>query len=122
MRVANLFGHIDLTFGWRVHDGPDTSPLSLQNSPMQGNGGEMMRLAAIGACGEASNRRRNPNAFLIESDADRLEDAVTSMQAAMAFASNKVLGGLELKTDVNRVCGRVANQFQTGRRVQCGTS
>ena len=105
VRVANLFGHIDLTFGWRVHDGPDTSPLSLQNAPMQGNGAEMMRLAAI-----AGVRRGVQidavlhDAFLIESDADRLEDAVTSMQAAMAFASNKVLGGLELKTDVNRVC------------------
>ena len=105
VRVATLFGHIDLTFGWRVHDGPDTSPLSLQNAPMQGNAAEMMRLAAI-----AGVRRGVQidavihDAFLIESDADQLEDAVATMQAAMAFASNKVLGGLELKTDVNRVC------------------
>jgi len=40
---------------------------------------------------------------MIESDADQLEDTVTAMQDAMAFASDKVLGGLELKTDVNRV-------------------
>jgi hypothetical protein len=72
---------------------------------MQGNAAEMMRLAAI-----AGVRRGVQidavihDAFLVESDADELEDAVTAMQAAMAFASNKVLGGLELKTDVNRVC------------------
>ena len=105
VRTATLFGYIDLTFGWRVHDGPDTSPLSLQNAPMQGNAAEMMRLAAI-----AGVRRGVQidavihDAFLIESDVDQIEDAVITMQAAMAFASNKVLGGLELKTDVNRVC------------------
>ena len=40
---------------------------------------------------------------MIESDADQLEDTVTAMQDAMAFASDKVLGGLELKTEVSRV-------------------
>ena len=104
VRVATLFGHLDMAFGWRVHDGPDTSPLSLQNAPMQGNGAEMMRLAAI------SGMRRGVqidavihDAFLIESAEDQLEDAVSAMQAAMRFASNKVLGGLELQTDVHRV-------------------
>ena len=104
VRTATLFRYIDLTFGWRVHDGPDTSPLSLQNAPMQGNAAEMMRLAAI-----AGVRRGVQidavvhDAFLVESDTDQLEDTVTAMRDAMAFASSKVLGGMELKTDVTRV-------------------
>ena len=104
VRVATLFGHLDMTFGWRIHDGPDTSPLSLMNAPMQGNGAEMMRLAAI--AGVRSGVQIDAvvhDAFVVESDLDQLEDTVAAMQAAMAFASNKVLLGLELKTDVHRV-------------------
>ena len=86
------------------------------NAPMQGNGAEMMRLAAI--AGVRSGVQVDAvihDAFLIEADADQLEDAVAAMQAAMAFASSKVLWGLELKTDVHRVSlARPVHGFQAG--------
>jgi DNA polymerase I len=74
------------------------------NAPMQGNGAEMMRLAAI--AGVRSGVQIDSvlhDAFMVESDRNQLEDTIAAMQAAMAMASNKVLGGLELKTDVKRV-------------------
>ena len=93
-----------MAFGWRVHDGPETSPQSLMNAPMQGNGGEMMRLAAI--AGLRSGVQIDAvihDAFLVEADRDQIEDTIATMQAAMAMASNKVLRGLELRTDVQLV-------------------
>ena len=52
VRTATWDGFIDLAFGWRVHhgtdaEGQDTGPPTLMNAPMQGNGAEMLRLAAI---------------------------------------------------------------------------
>jgi hypothetical protein len=100
VRVASLFGYLDLAFGWRVHDGPDTSPTSLMNAPMQGNGSEMMRLAAIGAVRSGIQVDAViHDAFLVEGDVDQIEDTADAMSKTMARASALVLGGHELRTD-----------------------
>jgi hypothetical protein len=44
--TAMLSSKLRTVFGWTLHVGPDANPRSLRNFPMQGNGAEMMRLAA----------------------------------------------------------------------------
>jgi DNA polymerase family A len=99
---ATLIGHIDLAFGWRIHDGikadgDDTSPTTLMNAPMQGNGAEMLRLAACFAhrAGIAINAPLH-DAFLIEAPAGEIDDATATMAAAMNRASRAVLDGVEV--------------------------
>jgi DNA polymerase I-like protein with 3'-5' exonuclease and polymerase domains len=101
---AVLTGELRTVFGWPVHVGPDTKPTSLRNFPMQGNGAEMMRLAAclatergVGVCCPIHD------AFLIEAEADDLEVEAERMQAAMREASELVLPGFPLRTDVKFV-------------------
>lgn len=102
--TAVLTGRLTTPFGWSVRVGPDTTPNSLRNFPMQANGAEMMRLAAclatergIGVCCPIHD------AFLIEAGADELEAEAARMQAAMREASELVLPGFPLRTDVKFV-------------------
>ena len=103
---ATLFGHIDLAFGWRIHDGmgvkpeEETAPPTLMNAPMQGNGAEMMRLAAI--FGHRAGITINAplhDAFMIEAREEDARDAIQTMKACMARASSLVLDGVEVDVD-----------------------
>jgi hypothetical protein len=101
---ATLFGHFDLSFGWRVHDGPDTDPPTLMNAPMQGNAAEMMRIAACLAIRAGIQIATIlHDAFLIEADAANIEDAVATMRRCMNRASEAVLDGVVIGTSVNRI-------------------
>ena len=100
--TAMLTGSLHTVFGWHVHVGENANPRSLRNFACQGNGAEMMRLAAclatergIEVCAPVHD------AFLICAPLDRLEEDVAAMRAAMAEASRIVLGGFELGTDVS---------------------
>jgi DNA polymerase I len=102
---ATLIGFMDLAFGWRVHhgvqqDGEDTSPMTLMNAPMQGNGAEMLRLAACFAhqAGVGINALLH-DAFMIEAPAADIGDAVATMRACMGRASRAVLAGVEVGVD-----------------------
>jgi hypothetical protein len=96
-----LQNRLESTFGWQVNVGPDANPRSLRNWPVQANGAEMMRLAAIFAT-EAGVRVCAPvhDAFLIEADGLDLEDAVAQTQDVMRRASRLVLDGFELRSEV----------------------
>jgi hypothetical protein len=101
---AMLTGRLRTVFGWTVRVGPDANPRSLRNFPMQGNGAEMMRVAAClaterGLCVCCPVH----DAFLIESLADRIEADTAAMQAVMREASEAVLPGFPLKTDAKVV-------------------
>jgi DNA polymerase-1 len=101
---ASLFGHLDLAFGWRVHNGPDTDPPTLMNAPMQGNAGEMMRIAAcLGVRAGVQIDTVLHDAFLIEAGASDIHDAVATMRGCMAEASRIVLDGVDCGTDVQLV-------------------
>ncbi len=123
---ALLFGHLDTVFGWRVrpgggsskrrprrssvadHSGPRNEPIfnprSLRNFPVQANGAEMMRYAAI-----LATERGVPvcapvhDAFIIMAPLDEIDAAVAAMKGAMAEASRIVLGGFELRADAKVV-------------------
>jgi DNA polymerase I-like protein with 3'-5' exonuclease and polymerase domains len=101
---AMLHGHLWTTFGWMIHVGPDANDRSLRNFPMQANGAEMLRLACCFAV-EAGIRVIAPvhDAILIEAPLDELDQAVTHTQALMARASEIVLAGFALRSDVKLV-------------------
>jgi hypothetical protein len=92
------------TFGWPVHVGAASKSRSLMNWPMQANGAEMMRIAAIAAT-EAGIEVCAPvhDAFLIAAPLDLLDDAVATMRTLMARAGAAVTGGLPVRTDAEVV-------------------
>jgi DNA polymerase I len=98
---ATLKGSLHTVFGWHVRVSEETNSRSLQNFPMQGNGAEMMRLAACLAT-ERGIEVCCPvhDAFLISVPLDRLDADIAAMRAAMAEAARVVLSGFELGTDV----------------------
>jgi hypothetical protein len=88
------------TFGWHIHVKEGPNPRSLRNFLMQGNGAEMMRIAAclatergIEVCAPVHD------AFLICAPLDRLDADIALMRQAMAEASRAVLDGFEIGTD-----------------------
>jgi DNA polymerase I-like protein with 3'-5' exonuclease and polymerase domains len=98
---AMLRSYLYTVFGWRVHVGRDANPRSLANFPMQGNGAEMLRLA----CCLATERGIEVcapvhDALLISAPINEIESAVANCQAAMREASELVLAGFALRTDV----------------------
>jgi hypothetical protein len=101
---AVLTGSISTVFGWTLHTAEGFNPRSLRNFPAQGNGADMMRIAAclatergIEVCAPVHD------AFLICASLVDLDDAVAAMRTAMADASRIVLDGFTLKTDATVV-------------------
>jgi len=86
--------------GWRRRLGREPNPRSLMNFPMQANGAEMMRIAAIAAT-EAGIEVCAPvhDAFLISAPCDRLNDEVATMQELMSAAGQVVTNGISIRTD-----------------------
>jgi DNA polymerase I len=102
---AMLTGVITTTFGWPLRvSGEAPNGRTIRNLPMQGNGAEMMRLAAIRAT-EAGLQIAAPvhDGFLLLAPVDHLEDHVDQLRAAMAWASRQVLAGYEIRTGVEQV-------------------
>src|SRR5262249_54059029 len=98
---AMLTGRLRTVFGWEVHVGPNVNPRSLRNFPMQAHGAEMMRLACI-----LTTERKIEvccpihDALMVQGPVDSIEDVVAQTQAAMREASELVLPGFPLRTDV----------------------
>jgi hypothetical protein len=97
---AMLTNQMISTFGWRYIVTAGVNPRSLQNWPMQTNGAEMMRLAAIAAT-EAGLPVCCPvhDAFLLCSPVDRIEGDVADLREIMRKAGLAVTGGIEVRTD-----------------------
>jgi DNA polymerase I-like protein with 3'-5' exonuclease and polymerase domains len=101
---AVLAGKLQTVFGWTVHAGLKFNALSMRNFPMQANGSEMLRLACCDAT-EAGITICCPvhDAVLIEATAADIGPAVQAMQGHMVRASEIVLAGFPLRTDVKVV-------------------
>lgn len=97
--AAMLGRPLTSVYGWPLHPNGDR-PTTYRNFPLQANGADMMRLAAI-AITERGIRlcAMVHDAFLIEAPAGGIEDAVKEARACMAAASRAVLGGFELTTE-----------------------
>ena len=101
--VADQFairGKLWTVFGWPLHSDAGDGERTARNYPMQGNGAEMMRLAAcrmvdagLDVCAPVHD------AFLIEAPADEIDAAVQLARQCMAQASADVLAGFTLRTD-----------------------
>jgi hypothetical protein len=74
------------------------------NFPMQANGAEMLRIAAIVAT-EAGIEVCAPihDAFLIAAPLHRLDEDVARMRATMTRAGSVVTGGLDIRTEAKVV-------------------
>ncbi len=92
-------------FGWQCHYGigaKKINPRSIRNFPMQANGAEMLRLACIIAT-EAGVEVCCPvhDAILIQAPLERLAADIAKTQQIMRQASQTILNGFALNTDVD---------------------
>ena len=101
MATAFLDNELFTEFGWPLHITADTRPTAVMNYPMQANGAEMMRTAAIVAtkCGITICAPVH-DAFLILAPLDRLETDAGIMRAIMTEAATDTCG-VEIRTDVS---------------------
>lgn len=102
--AAMLTNEATTVFGWKLRVGREPNPRSLMNFPMQANGAEMMRVAAIAAT-EAGIEVCAPvhDAFLITAPLDRLDEEVARMGEIMTRAGSTVTGGLDIRTEASVV-------------------
>ena len=101
---AVLTGQATSVFGWSRRTKSSDKATSLMNFPMQANGAEMMRIAAIKGA-EAGIEICAPvhDAFFIVAPLDRLEDDVAQMRKLMSRAGATVANGLAIGTDAQLV-------------------
>src|SRR6185436_8218540 len=99
--IAMTTNRLQTTYGWTIHIGEDVNPRFLRNFSMQGNGAEMMRIAACLAT-ERGIEVVAPvhDAFMICAPLDRLDHDIGRMKQTMTEASSIVLGGPTIRTDV----------------------
>ena len=93
------------------------NPRFLQNYLMQANGAEMLRLACCYGA-EAGIKICAPvhDAVLIESSVEQLEANIAKMEELMASASEIVLDGFRLRTDVETF--QHPGRYMDGRGVE----
>jgi hypothetical protein len=73
------------------------------NFPMQGNGGELMRLVIVRASAAGLQLIGCAHdSFLIEDTIENIEHSVAKLQAIMREASRNLLNGYELRADCDR--------------------
>jgi DNA polymerase I len=101
---AMITNEIRTVFGWRRRINSDPNPRSLMNLPMQANGAEMMRIAAIAGT-EAGIEVCAPvhDAFLIAAPLEQLDSRLALMREMMSEAGRHVTGGLSIRTDAEVV-------------------
>jgi DNA polymerase I len=101
---AVLYGQQQTVFGWVNRIPPAFNPRSLRNFHMQANGAEMLRLACcLGIENGIEICAPVHDAVLICAPLWRLGEDVERMRGFMAKASQVVLGGFELQTEVAQV-------------------
>jgi hypothetical protein len=113
---GQLHGEISTVFGWPLRMTASTSLRTLRNFPMQSNAAEMLRLACIFAS-RAGVVIAAPvhDALLILAKADEIDQGIAQTQAAMRRASEIVLAGCPLRTDVQVI--HYPNSFREKRGV-----
>jgi hypothetical protein len=107
---AMLTCEMSTVFGWRRRVGANVNARALMNFPMQANGAEMMRVAAIAAT-EAGIEVCAPihDAFLIQAPINRLDEHVEHMRVLMTKAGEAITGGFRVRTDATVV--RFPNRY-----------
>lgn len=102
---ASLRGFLETRLGWnRAFEGDEFKVPAAMNSPMQGNGAEMMRLASIYAT-EAGLEVCAPvhDALLVQGPEDRIEEVAAELSRYMRRASADLLDGFEVRTGITYI-------------------
>lgn len=101
---AMLGCRLQTRLGWWNRAGVSANPRSFANFPMQANGAEILRLACS-LTTEAGIKVCAPvhDALFVEGPIERIQEVVDRTQSLMAEAARVVLGGFELRTDVEVV-------------------
>jgi DNA polymerase-1 len=99
---AMLAEEVSTVFGWTLRIGSHAKSRTTLNYPMQANAAEMMRLA----CCLATERGIEiccpvHDALVVTAPLEQIDDDVARTRAAMAEASQIVLGGFELQTEID---------------------
>jgi DNA polymerase I len=96
-----LRGELYTYFGWRAEVVEGVKATTLKNFPAQAHGAEILRLACC-LIAEQGIKLCCPvhDAVLIEARVEDIDEAVAKTRACMAEASRVVLGGYEIRTDV----------------------
>jgi DNA polymerase I len=99
--VARWRGKIETVFGWQMAVDDETPENTLRNFPVQGAGAEVLRYAHL-LLWQNNVRVVAPvhDAFLIRSNASELEDVVNVTRRCMERASESVLSGHRLRTEM----------------------
>jgi DNA polymerase I-like protein with 3'-5' exonuclease and polymerase domains len=97
-------GKLQTRFGWQRNVAATDRPASVRNFPVQGNGAEMLRLALM-QMERVGIHVIAPihDAVLIEAEAEDIHTAVAAAQEAMRWASEQILPGFPLQSDVKIV-------------------
>ena len=97
-------GILRSVFGWQCRVGQDSRPSSVRNFPLQANGAEMLRLAILRMqdMGVAVIAPVH-DAVMVEGRIEAEEEVLQKTQEAMRWASEKVLPGFPLDSDMKVV-------------------
>jgi DNA polymerase I len=100
VRSAKLERQMDTVFGWPLYLSTSPNERTLYNFPMQGNGAEMLRLAAWRMCeaGIIPNMLIHDGVLIEASNEEEIEHAKEIMRAA----GRVVCGGFEIGVDVDQ--------------------
>jgi len=100
VQTAMLTRRMETVYGWPLELSYSPNKRTLYNFPMQGNGAEMLRLAAWHLCeaGIVPNMLAH-DAVLLEVDN---EEQIAQAADIMRWAGREVCGGLELGVDVDQ--------------------
>ena len=106
VQTAMLSRSMETVFGWPLHISSSPNKRTLYNFPMQGNGAEMLRLAAWRLCeiGIVPNMLIHDGLLLEIDDKEQVAQAIDVMKAA----GRDVCNGLEIGVDVDQMLERGA--------------
>ena len=105
-QTAMLDRQLETQFGWRLYLSNSPNKRTLYNFPMQGNGAEMLRLAAWQLCevGIVPNMLIHDGLLLEVSNKEQIAQSMDIMKAA----GRDVCGGFEIGVDVDQMLKRGA--------------
>jgi DNA polymerase-1 len=101
VQTAMLDRQIETVFGWPLYISSSPNIRTLYNFPMQGNGAEMLRLAAWRLCeaGLVPNMLVHDGLLLEVDNKEQVEQAMDIMKTA----GREVCNGLEIGVDVDQI-------------------
>ena len=101
VQTAMLSRRMETVFGWPLHISSSPNKRTLYNFPMQGNGAEMLRLAAWRLCeiGIVPNMLIHDGLLLEVNDKEQIAQAIDVMKAAGRDVCNE----LEIGVDVDQM-------------------